>query len=67
MVKPIPTRSKHTLATSDVEGQTVLKPVNDLFPDSVDYHEYKLLKTSSQYDNDVAHAWSRMTKKVTVQ
>lgn len=51
----------------NVDDLVVLKPVNDLFTNFVDYRQYRPLKTSERYDDDVAHEMSRMTKTVPVE
>lgn len=50
-----------------VEGLTVVERVNKLLTDAVNYSQYRLLKKSAQYEDDVGHEQSRMTKEDAVQ
>lgn len=55
------------MASLDVEGLAVPKPVSDLFTDAAEYLQYRLLKTLGPYDDAVAHELKWMTMKVAVQ
>lgn len=50
-----------------VEGLKVIKPVNELFADAIDYHDYHLIKQSARYDDDDGNELSKMLKKTAVQ
>lgn len=39
----------------DIPGPKVIEPFSDRFTVAVDYRNYRLLKTSSRYDNNVRH------------
>lgn len=45
----------------------MIKPVNKLFADAVDYRNYRLIKKSALYDDDGANELSKMIKKTVVQ
>lgn len=45
----------------------VIKHVNKLFADAVDYRNYRLIKKSTRYEDDVANKLNKMTKKTAVQ
>lgn len=59
-------RQKNAEKTMKREGLLVLKKVNGLFTEAVDYRQYRLIERSECYKDDVAQELSRMTKEVGV-
>lgn len=51
---------------AEVPDITVVRRVNEVSPNTVDYQNYKALKTSSWYETDVAYEWNKMAKKTAV-
>lgn len=51
----------------NVPALRVFKPVNYSYHAAVDYQNYYLLKSSSHYDNDMAHELYKMAKEIAVQ
>lgn len=45
----------------------VIKPVIDRFAALVDYHNYRFLKKSSHYNNDLARELKNTAKEIAVQ
>lgn len=52
---------------TDGQGVNVLKPVNELLTDAVDYQNYRIMKKSPWYNADETNDLNRMTKKTVVQ
>lgn len=50
-----------------VPGLIVIKPVHDRFPAAIDSHGCRLLKRSSQYEENVVHEFQKMAKKIAMQ
>lgn len=50
----------------DVPGIKVIEPVNDHFEAEIDYQNYRLLKKTFRYDDNVAHELYKMAKKIAV-
>lgn len=52
---------------SDVLGLTVIRPVNELYADPVDYRSYRLITKSPRYTDDITNELNKMTKKTVLQ
>lgn len=46
---------------------SIIKSVNELFADAVDYRNYRLIKKSAWYDDGIANELNKMAKKTAVQ
>lgn len=44
-----------------IPGPTGNRPVNELFADAADYENYRLIKTSANYDSDASNILKSMT------
>lgn len=49
---------------SEVERSVVLKPTNDLFTNTGNYHQYRLIKKLARYDDDMTHGLGRMPRRL---
>lgn len=59
--------SEHVVHRSDVPSVTVIKPVNELFPNADYYQNYRLIRKSAWYDNDESNELNKMKRKTAVQ
>lgn len=51
----------------DVPAMTVIKPVSELFANSLDYRNYNLIRKSTCYEENVTNELNKLTKKTAVQ
>lgn len=52
---------------ADALGVKVIKLVYELFTNAVHYQNYRLIKNSKRYDDDVTNELNKITKKSAVQ
>ena len=65
IIEFIPSRNRRTAARSDERRPTVIRPLNDLFTEAVNYKTYRLERHSARFDSTVARHINRDRKKWT--